>query len=105
MNNEEKIVELLTALTAKVDKQGEALERLEERVGELDDRSLRSAVTLENQVLPQMQALYEGHGAIMEKLDKLASKSRVEELEDDVAMLKDSIKLLRLEVNELKKAQ
>ena len=41
----------------------------------------------------------------MNRLDKLAARRRVEELEEDVSMLKDSVKLLRIEVNELKKAQ
>lgn len=42
---------------------------------------------------------------IMEHLDKLASKSRVEELESDVVLLKDAVKLMRLEIEALKKAQ
>ena len=41
----------------------------------------------------------------MENMRGLAEKSRVEALEDDVAMMKDSIKLLRIEVNALQKAQ
>ena len=41
----------------------------------------------------------------MERLDKLASKSRVEDLENDVVLLKDAIKLMRLEIEKLKKAQ
>ena len=71
----------------------------------LDERSLRSAVLLEADVSRDLNRLYEGHGAIMNRLDKLAARRRVEELEEDVSMLKDSVKLLRIEVNELKKAQ
>ena len=48
---------------------------------------------------------YVTNRAIMNRLDKLAARRRVEELEEDVSMLKDSVKLLRIEVNELKKAQ
>ena len=92
--------------------QGQRLERLEATQAEqgdllkvLDERSLRSAVLLEADVSRDLNRLYEGHGAIMNRLDKLATRSRVEELEGDVSMLKDSVKLLRIEVNELKKAQ
>ena len=92
--------------------QGQRLERLEATQAEqgdllkvLDERSLRSAVLLEADVSRDLNRLYEGHGAIMNRLDKLAARSRVEELEGDVSMLKDSVKLLRIEVNELKKAQ
>ena len=88
----------VTSIKATLDKHSELL-------AELDERSLRSAVTLENLALPRLQALYEGHGAIMERLETRASKSRMEALEDDMAMMKDSLKLLRIEVNELKKAE
>lgn len=88
----------VTSIKATLDKHSELL-------AELDERSLRSAVTLENLALPRLQVLYEGHGAIMERLETRASKSRVEALEDDMAMMKDSLKLLRIEVNELKKAE
>ena len=102
----------LERLEAAQIEQGQRLERLEATQAEqgdllkvLDERSLRSAVLLEADVSRDLNRLYEGHGAIMNRLDKLAARSRVEELEGDVSMLKDSVKLLRIEVNELKKAQ
>lgn len=98
MNNEEKILSMLENLTKVVSQQGQLLD-------ELDERSLRSAVMLENEVMPHLRLLYEGHGTILESLDSLAPKSRVEVLEDDVAMMKDVIKLMRQEIAELKKAQ
>lgn len=98
MNNEEKILALLEGLTATVAQQGE-------RLDEMQDTLTRVAVTQESMVLPRLQALYEGHSAIMDKLERKAGRDRLYELEDDVSMLKDSVKLLRMEVNELKKAQ
>lgn len=98
MNNEEKILQMLTSLTEKVD-------RLETTQAEMQDTLTRVAVTQESMVLPRLQALYEGHGAIMDKLERKAGRDRLYELEDDVSMLKDSVKRLRAEVNELKKAQ
>lgn len=111
MNNEEKILEILAAMQSDIAglKQGQERleqrqERLEQRQNEMQETLARVAVTQEGVVLPRLQAIYEGHGAIMERLDMLADKSRVEVLEDDVAMLKDSAKLLRMEVNNLKRA-
>lgn len=105
MNNEEKILEVLAKLTAKVDKQGEQLTYLTERVDEIDTRSLRSSVLLETEVARDVRLVYEGQEMLRQKMEELAPKDRVEALEGDVAMLKDVIKLMRQEIAELKKAQ
>lgn len=81
------------------------LDTMDGRLDELDDRSLRSAVMLENEIGPKVQLLYEGQALLKEKMDMLAPKDRVEALEDDMSMLKDVVKLMRQEINELKKAQ
>lgn len=105
MNNEEKILEMLTQLQSDmtqlkqtVDQQGELLEKV-------DDRSQRTAVLMEADLAPKLQLLYEGHGAIMDILKTLATKDRVEELEADIIVLKTAVKMLTQEVAELKKAQ
>ena len=118
MNNEERILQILTAMQSDLAglKEGqESLmqgqerleqrqEKLEQRQEEMQETLTRVAVTQEGLVLPRLQALYEGHGAIMERQAGLAEKNRVEELEDDVAMLKNSVKRMRVEINELKRA-
>lgn len=105
MNNEEKILEVLAKLTAKVDRQGDQLTYLTERVDEIDTRSLRSSVLLETEVARDVRLVYEGQEMLRQKMEELAPKDRVEVLEGDVAMLKDVIKLMRQEIAELKKAQ
>ena len=105
MSNEEKILEVLAKLTAKVDKQGEQLTYLTERVDEIDTSSLRSSVLLETEVARDVRLVYEGQEMLRQKMEELAPKDRVEVLEGDVAMLKDVIKLMRQEIAELKKAQ
>ena len=126
MNNEEKILEMLSGLTVTIGKHGELLTELKTDVAELktdveglktnvaglketvevlDARSLKSAVLLETDIPRSINRLYEGHGAIMEKLRTLASQDQVDEHDQDISIMKEAIKLLRLEVNELKKAQ
>lgn len=78
---------------------------VKDRLDRVEDRAQRTAVLLEADVNRKLDLLYEGHDTLMEQFDRLASKSRVEELESDVALLKDSFKLLRLEIDALKKAQ
>ena len=123
MSNEEKILEILDKLTKEVgrnssllEKQGRVLEEhsaLLEKQGrvlgehsalleELDDRSLRSAVMLENEVLPKLQLLYEGHVHLQETL---APKERVEVLEDEVITLKSAVKMMAKRLDALEKAQ
>ncbi len=119
MNNEEKILQMLTKLTGDVaglkgdvaGLKGDVAElkatqaQQGERLDEMQDTLTRVAVTQEGVVLPRLQALYEGHEAIMEQLKKKADNDRMYELAGDVPMMKDSIKRLRTDVNELKKAQ
>lgn len=79
--------------------------RQEGQIGRLDERSQRTAVLLETEVDRKLSLLYEGHGVIVNTLDSLASKNRAEVLENDVALLKDAVRLMRQEITELKKAQ
>lgn len=116
MNNEEKILELLTEMKAemsgmKADMTGMKAEMfgmkadisaLQADVSEMQTTLTRVAVTQESVVLPRLDLLAEGHTHLAETL---AGKSRVEKLEDDVAMLKDVIKLMRQEIAQLKEAQ
>ena len=83
MTNEEKILEMLVQLQTDVSGMKNRLGNMEEQMNQLDDKSQRTAVLLETEINHKLDLLYEGHGMIMEHLDKLASKSRVEELESD----------------------
>ncbi len=102
MNNEEKILEMLEKLTEEVGRHSELLAKQGELLEELDDRSLRSAVMLENEVLPKLQLLYEGHVHLQETL---APKERVEVLEDEVITLKSAVKMMAKRLDALEKAQ
>ena len=68
--------------------QGEMLRSHDELLKELDERSLRSAVMLENVVCPQLKLLYEGQVTLQQTL---APIERVEALEEDVRTIKSSI--------------
>lgn len=123
MNKEEKILEMLEKLTVDVGRHGEMLNKLTVDVGrhgetlnkltvevdrhgamleELDDRSLRSAVMVENEVLPKLQLLYEGHVHLQETL---VPKERVEVLEEEVITLKSAVKMMTKRLDALEKAQ
>lgn len=102
MNNEEKILDLLQQQGKVLDRHSELLSTIQADVSDLKDRVGKIEITQENIVLPQLQALAEGHKVL---LDTLAPKNRVEALEDEMAFMKSVIKALSQEVAELKKAQ
>lgn len=76
-------------------------ELLEYLAGEVRNINL----SIENEIKPDIHSLAEGHAAILDKLDSLASVSRVEALENDVALLKQVIRSISQELAELKRAQ
>lgn len=105
MNNEEKILQMLEQHGKMLERHGEMLAKLGKEVAETKQLAKRTAVLMETDYADKLQLLFDGHELIKEKLDDLAPRSRVDDLETDVAMLKDVIKLMRMEIAELKKAQ
>ena len=72
---------------------------------DLQEISHLMTVLIESEVTPKFNTLADGQAAILDKLDDLSPKSRVEALEDDVALLKQVIRSMSQEISELKKAQ
>ena len=78
-----------------------------EIIGEVDKKLSRQKteiinevkVLIENEVTPKFNLLAEGQQAILEQL---APKSRLEDLEDEVKLLKIVIKQMNEEINALK---
>lgn len=58
-------------------------------------------LTLENEIRPQMQTLAEGVGAIN---DKLVTRSEMESVKEELAFLKDIIRMHTTQINDLRKA-
>ncbi len=109
MNNEEKILELLSRHEDSFEKINQTLTEMRAGMTEMkaDMAEMKTllqkvAVTQEGVVLPRLELLAEGHQNL---LDTLAPKSRVEALEEDVDTLKTVMRLLTHDVAELKKAQ
>lgn len=99
MTNEEKILQLLTEMKTEIDKR---FDKVDERLDELDARSLKSAVLLETDIPHQLGLLFEGHKTILETL---SPKSRVEELEEEVTILRSAFQALANRLTALEKAQ
>lgn len=78
-----------------------------QQVKEITDEARRGAVNdiqviIENTISKQLELLAEGQQTL---LDTLATKSKVEKLEDDILMLKQVIRIMSQDIEHLKKAQ
>ncbi len=109
MNNEEKILELLTAMQSEMGAMRSDIAELKatqaeqgELLKELDARSLKSAVLLETEIPHKLGLLFEGHKTILETL---SPKSRVDELEEEVTILRSAFQALANRLTALEKAQ
>lgn len=109
MNNEEKILAMLEKLNSTVEKHNEVLTQMQAAQAQMQDdiSQMQGDISgikfrLDYDVNKRFDAVNEGIDAIMEKL---TPKSRVDELEADVVVLKAAVKALSTEVDELKKAQ
>ena len=95
MNNEEKILELLTEMRREKKK-------MQDTLAEVDQRSVRTQVLLETEFSDKLQLLYDGQVLLQQTL---APKERVEVLEEEVITLKTTVKMISNRLSVLEKAQ
>lgn len=104
---EERLEQRLTAQEERLEQRLTAQEeRFDQKLTAQKDDILQEAtrqmrILLDLEIKPQFNLLAEGQQMLLETL---APKSRVEALEDEVAFMKQIIKTLAHDVNELKKA-
>ena len=81
------------------------MDRLDERMDQLDEKidGTRSQIMayIESAVMPKFDVLADGHQILRETL---APKSRVQELEEEVAFLKPLVMSMLTDIDKLKKA-
>lgn len=89
-------------LEVRMDKHEVRLDKLEGRLDKLEGRLDKVQVNQESVIMPRLDLLYEGHTALLEKMQH---DPRFETLQDEVDTLKDAVKYHTTEINNLKKAQ
>lgn len=105
MNNEEKILAMLTEMKAAQEEMKASQEDMHSDISQMQETLTRVAVTQEGVVLPRLQLALEGHAAITQKLETLSPKERVEVLEDEVIAMKTAMKMMMKRLDALEKAQ
>lgn len=98
MNNEEKILEMLTQMQ-------EDIHSINSRLDHVEDLAARTAVAQENVIQPAIDTLVEGQEITHQMLKELVSKDEVEDLRAEVAMLRTVSTSHRKRIEALEKAQ
>ena len=78
------------------------LDLILEKLEKLESEVVKTNLTIENEVKPRIKLLAEGQNTL---LAKLAPRSDVEELREEVDFLKSVVRAHEREIQELKKAQ
>ena len=102
MNNEEKILELLSGMKMQMDRMEAQMDQMEARMDRMGDDLQRVRLYLELDVEKRFDAINEGIDVIQENL---LPEERMEKAENDIVVLKTAVKALAREVAELKKAE
>lgn len=77
---------------------------IKEKVDSIETRVTNLEVNQETVIIPQIKLLAEGHGAIIDHIKRLDSYP-IQEMQEDIALLKTTVKALLAEVAELKTAR
>lgn len=91
------IAEMMKGMESRIDQKLE-----KQKQGILDESTRRMKLLLDTEVTTRFNLLAEGQQAIM---DAITPKSEIEELRNEVSVLKLAIRTMNQEIAELKKAQ
>ena len=91
------IAEMMKGMESRIDQK---LEKQKQEI--LDESTRRMKLLLDTEVTTRLNLLAEGQQAIM---DAITPKSEIEELRNEVSVLKLAIRTMNQEIAELKKAQ
>ena len=95
MNNEEKILSMLETITQDVSD-------LKTDVSDLKERVTKIEITQENIIVPNIQTMAEAISSINKKL---ITRDEIDGMKEEIAFLKDIIRMHTSQINDLKKAQ
>ena len=104
-SGQEKMRTDIAALKSSQEEMRTDIAGIKDRLDRVEDRAQQTAVLLETEVDRKLNLLYEGHDAIMERLDKLAARSELELLRSDMDLMKIAMRSMSQDIAELKKAQ
>ena len=102
MDKLDLVLEKLGTLATEVSGLKSEVSGLKSEVSDLKSETAKINLTIENEIKPQINLLAEGQG---ELLARLAPRSEVEQLKEEVSFLKAIVKANTRDIEALKKAQ
>ena len=100
-SGQEKMRTDIAALKSSQEEMRTDIAGIKDRLDRVEDRAQQTAVLLETEVDRKLNLLYEGHDAIMERLDKLAARSELELLRSDMDLMKIAMRSMSQDIAEL----
>lgn len=104
MENEKLILKMLGELAESQAETNKNVKLIKEKVDSIETRVTNLEVNQETVIIPQIKLLAEGHSTIIDHIKRLDSYP-IQEMQDDITLLKSTVKALLAEVAELKAAR
>lgn len=105
MNNEEKILEMLTQMWDDQKQLRTKMGQIQTEMGQMQTTLTRVALTQENIVLKSLDALAEGQDLTHQRLKDLAGKDELADLREEVRLLRTVVTQHSRDIEALKAAQ
>lgn len=105
MNNEEKILEMLTAMNKRFDGIDSRLDKMDSRLDKVEAAVAEVRVLVDVDIDYKLKALAEGQEAILNELKEKTPIERTEKIEQEQEIITYAIKNLVRDVDKLKAAQ
>lgn len=105
MNNEEKILEMLTQMRDEQKQMRAEMGQMQTEMGQMQTTLTRVALTQENIVLKSLDALAEGQDLTHQRLKDLAGKDELADLREEVRLLRTVVTQHSRDIEALKAAQ
>ena len=84
--------EVVSPIYERMDKMDESLEKLDKRLDKVETLATKTQIAMENDVVPKIKLLFEGHTILHSRLAQLNEMERIlREVQSDVLLLKNIV--------------
>lgn len=86
------MAEVVSPIYERMDKMNERLDKLDKRLDKVETLATKTQIAMENDVVPKIKLLFEGHTILHSRLAQLNEMERIlREVQSDVLLLKNIV--------------